>query len=60
MVLFPSSARTDLSVRPKASEDIDRKTAMIAAGAGGAVVLILLGVIAFLLLGRRRAPAGGA
>jgi len=45
VVLFPSTSRADLAVKPKPVEDVDRKTL---------VVLLLVGVIAFLLLGRRR------
>jgi type III secretion protein J len=54
VVLFPSTSRADLAVKPKPVEDVDRKTVIYMAGGGALVVLLLVGVIAFLLLGRRR------
>jgi type III secretion protein J len=60
VVLFPSAARPDLNNRPRPNNEIDRKTVMMAAAGTGAVVLVLLGVIVFLLVGRRRSLAAKA
>jgi type III secretion protein J len=54
VVLFPSAPRSDLAVKPKPVDDVDRKTVIYMAGGGALVALLLIGVIAFLLLGRRR------
>jgi type III secretion protein J len=59
VVLFPSSARADLNVRPKPVNEIDRQTLVIAGAGGAAVVVVLVGVIVFLLVARRRKPAAG-
>jgi type III secretion protein J len=54
VVLFPSTSRLDLALKPKAADDVDRKMVIYMAGGGAVVVLLLVGVIVFLLLGRRR------
>jgi type III secretion protein J len=61
VVLFPSSARAEIPPLPKSNGEVDRNTVMIAAAGAGAVVLILLGVIVFLVLRRKRTePAATA
>jgi type III secretion protein J len=54
VVLFPSAARLDLAVKPKPTEDPDRKIMIYMAGGGALVVLLLVGTIVYLLVGRRR------
>jgi type III secretion protein J len=54
VVLFPSAARLDLAVKPKPTEDPDRKIMIYMAGGGALVVLLLVGAIVYLLAGRRR------
>jgi type III secretion protein J len=61
VVLFPSTTRADLVAKPKPPEDFDRKTVLYVAAGGGLLVVLLVGVILFLVLGRRRGrPAAGA
>jgi type III secretion protein J len=61
VVLFPSSARSEIRPAPKPSDDLDRKTVMIGAASAGGIVLLLLGVIVFLVLRRKKAePAARA
>jgi type III secretion protein J len=61
VVLFPSTTRADLVAKPKPVEDFDRKTVLYVAAGGGVLLIALVGVIVFLVLGRRRGrPAAGA
>ena len=61
VVLFPSTTRADLMVKPKPVEDFDRKTVLYVAVGGIVLLVALVGVILFLVLGRRRSrPAAGA
>lgn len=61
VVLFPSSSRAELAIKGKPADDFDRKTVLYLAGGGVLILLAMAGVIAYLLLGRRRAkPAAGA
>jgi type III secretion protein J len=55
VVLFPSSARAEVPPRPKANGDLDRNIVIMGAAGAGIVVLLLIGVIAFLVLRRKKA-----